>query len=130
GQAALLAHLAEETGRGRAAEDRVEHAERVAPLIPAVDAGASEGDVELLGVLPLEADPGSVELRGLATGRVAAARRWLNVTLGQLDDPVVLEVPSRRHDDVRARVAGPVVGVDLRNRDRADHLGLAQHAAP
>ena len=46
--------------------------------------------------------------------------------LGELDDRVVVDVARRGDDDVRAGVAGPVVGVDVGNRNRADHLRLAQ----
>jgi hypothetical protein len=38
----------------------------------------------------------------------------------------VLEVAGGRDDDIGPRVAGPVVGVDLRNRDRCDHLRFAE----
>ena len=55
GEAALLAHLSEQARRGRAAEDRVEHRERVAPLVVAGDPGSAEADVVLLGVLLVEA---------------------------------------------------------------------------
>ena len=57
GEAALLAHLSEQARGGRAAEDRVEHRERVAPLVVAGDAGSAEADVVLLGVLLVEAQP-------------------------------------------------------------------------
>ena len=43
GQAALLAHLLEQARRGRAAEDRVEHAQREAALVAARDARARRG---------------------------------------------------------------------------------------
>ena len=59
GEPALLADLAEEARRGRAAEDGVEDRERVASVVAAVDAGAAEADVVLLGVLAVEPDGGS-----------------------------------------------------------------------
>ena len=49
--------------------------------------------------------------------------------LGELDDPLVVEVPGGADDDVGARVAGLVVGLDVGDRDRGDHLGLAEHPA-
>ena len=45
----------------------------------------------------------------------------------ELDDLLVIDVARRRDDDVRACVVGAVIGVDVRDRDRADHLGLAEH---
>ena len=42
----------------------------------------------------------------------------------------MLEVAGGGDDDVARRVAGVVVGGDLGHRDRADHLGAAEHAAP
>ena len=80
GEPLLLADLPEEAGGGRAAEDGVEDAERVAALVAAIDARAAEADVELLGVLLLEGDLGAVDLWAprarspLTVGRRAAPR--------------------------------------------------------
>ena len=110
GEAALLADLAEEARGGRAAEDRVEDGERVAALVVAGDARRAEADVVLLGVLAVEAQPG--RLLGLARRRrrrrCPAAGR--DEPLGELDDPVVVEVAGGADDDVGAGVAGVVVG--------------------
>ena len=57
---------------------------------------------------------------------LAGARR--DEPLGELDDALVVEVAGGADDDVGARVAGPVVGVDVGDRDRGDHLGLPEHA--
>ena len=65
GEAALLAHLAEEARGGRAAEDRVEHGQRVAALVVAAQAGRAEADVVLLGLLRVEAEPGAAVERRL-----------------------------------------------------------------
>ena len=48
---------------------------------------------------------------------------------GQLDDAGVVEVAGGADDDLRAGVAGAAVALDVRDRDRGDHLGLAEHAA-
>ena len=50
--------------------------------------------------------------------------------LGQLDDAVVVEVAGGADDDLRRRVVGAAVGLDVGDRDRGDHLGLAEHPAP
>ena len=99
----------------------------VGRVVGAVDPRSAEGDVELLRVLLLEGDVGPVDLRRLERSPLSRRVGRLDVPPGQLDDPIVLEVPRRGHHDVRARVAGPVIRVDVRNRDRADHLGLTQH---
>ena len=66
GQPATLAHLLEQArGRG-AAEDRVEHAQREAPLVVARERRPAEAHVVLLGVLALEA---------ATRGQVGRARR-------------------------------------------------------
>ena len=57
GEAALLADLAEQPRGGRAAEDRVEDAEREAAIVAAGDPGRAEADVVLLGLLRVEAEP-------------------------------------------------------------------------
>ncbi len=82
----------------------------------------------LLGVLLVEAQAsGAVELHR-SSGAVAAlggdTRRC-----GQLGDPLVVEMPGGADDDVLPGVASSVVGVDLGDRDRGDHLRLAQNAA-
>ncbi len=64
--------------------------------------------------------------RSLA-GRSRPLARRLDQPLGQLDDAVVVEVPGGADDDLRRRVVGAAVGLDVRNRDRGDHLGFAQH---
>ena len=68
GQPALLAHLLEQPRGGRAAEDRVEHAQGEAPLVGARNARAAEADVELLGVLVVEADPRACASAGAGSG--------------------------------------------------------------
>src|SRR4051794_20358148 len=55
GEAALLAHLAEEARRSRAAEDRIEDGQRIAPLVVAAQPRRSETDVVLLGLLAQKA---------------------------------------------------------------------------
>ena len=49
-------------------------------------------------------------------------------SLGELDDPRVVDVAGGGDDDVVGRVAGVVVGGDVGDRDRADHLGSPEHA--
>src|SRR5690349_20805046 len=102
GEPSLLADLAEEAGRGGTAEDRIEDAERVAALVGAIDAGTAEGDVELLGVLLLEPDPGA-DLRRLERATVGARRRR-DMAPSELDDLVVLKVSGCGHHDVGAGV--------------------------
>jgi hypothetical protein len=41
----------------------------------------------------------------------------------------MLDVPRGGDHDVRPGVSRPVIGVDLGDRDRADHLGLAEDTA-
>ena len=66
-----------------------------------------------------------------ATGSSAVpAGGWRDQPPRQLGDPLVVEVPGGADDDVGAGVAGAVVGVDVRDRDRGDHLRLPQHPAP
>ena len=106
GEAALLAHLAEQPRGGRAAEDRVEHGERVAALVVAGDPGRAEADVVLLGVLLVEAEPGvAVERRRRRRRRRRSAARR-DQPLGELDDPLVVEVAGGADDDVRRRCSG------------------------
>ena len=127
-QAALLANLPEQPRGGRAAEDRVEDAEREPPLVRTGDARSPEADVVLLGVLRLEGEsgccvialPGARGTATLALGRGQEAPR-------QLDDLRVLEVSRGGGDEVRRRVPGVMVGANLRDGDRGDHLGIAQH---
>ena len=80
----------------------------------------------LLGLLAVEAE-------AAARSGVAAVRRgaWrplpgVHVALGQRDDPLVIDVAGGRDDDVRAEVARLVVGGDVGDRDRADHVGGAE----
>src|SRR3954454_8540140 len=103
GKAPLLPHLAEEPGRSGTAEDRVEDGDRVTALVGAIDAGAAEGDVELLSVLLLEGDLRSIDLRALERRAVTVAggRRRLDVPPGELDDRVVIDVARGSHHDVR-----------------------------
>src|SRR5680860_1546454 len=127
GEAALLAYLAEEPRGGRAAEDRVEHGEPVAALVVAHDARRAEADVVLLGVLRVEAQAAR---GGGLLGRRRAIRPGgrRDEALGERDDLFVLEVAGGADDDVGAGVAVLAVGLDVRHRDRGDHLGLAEHA--
>ena len=62
-------------------------------------------------------------------GDAAAVRRGGDEAFGQLDDAVVVEVAGGADDDLRAGVAGVAVALDVRDRDRGDHLGLTEHAA-
>src|SRR6185312_15559819 len=90
GEAALLAHLAEETRGGRAAEDRVENCERVTALVVTAQPRGAEADVVLLGLLPAEAEPGASVERHV--GLVAAGAGRVDQLLGESDDAVVIEV--------------------------------------
>ena len=78
GEPALLADLAEEARRARAAERGVEHAEREPPLVAAGDAPAAEADVVLLGVLGIEEQARlalGARRRSPARGRAGAPSR-------------------------------------------------------
>src|ERR687897_2962681 len=102
----------------------------MAPVVPALDSRPAQGDVVLLGVLAVKADSG---LR-LGKGAVAVLRAWrgipgLHVLTGQLHDLAVRQIPGGRHDDARRGVPSAVVGLDVRNRNRSDHLGGAEDAA-
>ena len=69
----------------------------------------------------------SVE-RGVGCHSAAVGGRG-DEALGQLDDAAVLEVAGGADDDLRAGVATAAVALDVRDRDRGDHLGLAEHTA-
>ena len=84
----------------------------------------------LLGVLLVEAQPGLVPSGSPArSGAVCAGAAARPAARPELDDPLVVEVAGGADDDVGAGVAGLVVGVDVGDRDRGDHLGLAEHPA-
>jgi hypothetical protein len=84
--------------------------------------------VVLLGVLRLEGEPRRTLARAArGSGRLAGRRR--EEALRELDDLGVVEVAGRGHDEVRRRVAGPMVRGDLGDRYRLDHSGIAQHPA-
>ncbi|MEZ5062404.1 MAG: hypothetical protein R2700_12980 [Solirubrobacterales bacterium] len=125
---ALLADLAEQPGGGGTAEDRVHHAEGEAAVVVARDPGRPEADVVLLGLLRVEAEPRLMR-RSVPVGSDDLALSRLQMLLDEFDDAVVLEAARRRDDDVGAAVAGLVVGGDVRDRDRADHLGGPEHPA-
>ena len=126
----LLAHLAEEPRRGRAAEDRIQDSQGEAPLVRARDPAAPEADVVLLGVLDLERESRRCAVFGRLGNAIALGGRRPQLTLRQLDDSLVFEVPRRGEHQIRPGVTGVVVGHDLGDGDRADHLRVAQHPAP
>ena len=128
GEPALLADLAEQARGGRAAEDRVENAQREASLVGARDPRASEADVVLLGLLGLEREARRGVVRALARDAVVLARRRAQLASGQLDDLLVLEVSRRGDDHVRPRVAGVVVRGDL--GERGSSRSPARRRAP
>src|SRR5207342_3337431 len=106
--AALLADLLKEARAGRSAEHRVEERRREPPPVGSRDAEAAEAEVHLLGVLALEdrsrrcvADPD----RAHADRAVRPPRERREAGLDRMYQRLVLEVPGRRHDDVRADVA-------------------------
>ena len=119
--AALLADLLEEPRRRRPAEDRVEQRRREAAAVRARDAGRAEAEVVLLGLLPLEAEPGPGQLRERPADPRACARGRARAALAALqerDEAVVLEVPRRGDDDVPGRVRGAVVARERAAADR------------
>ena len=131
GEAALLADLAEQARGDRAAEDRVEDAERVAAIVAARDPATAEADVVLLGLLGIEEQRGSParRWRRCRSSRPFAERRRRTWPAASSTICVVLDVPGGGDDDVLRRVAGVVIAGDLGNRDRADHLGAPEHPA-
>src|SRR5207237_7466025 len=124
GQAALLAHLDEQPrGRG-AAEDRVEHLLRVAPIVVAPDPGTAETDVVLLGVLLVEQQPGLDRVRDAVAVRRALLRGH-DEAARQLADLLVLDVARGGDHQIGPYVVAVVVCVDLGYRYRRDHLRAA-----
>src|SRR5262249_9136615 len=133
GHAALLADLLEEPRRRRPAEDRVEQGRGEAAAVRARDADRAEAEVVLLGLLPLEAQPGAGQLRERAPHAGAGARRCARAALAALqerDETVVLEVPGRRDDDVSGRIGSAVVARERATADRGDDLGGADDRPP
>ena len=127
GEPALLAHLAEQPRRGRAAEDRVEHAEREAALVRAGDPRTAEADVVLLGLLGLEREARRRLVRAVARDAVLRARRrGCSRRRASSTISLVLEVSGRGDDDVRRRVAGLVV----RRRSRRPGSSRSPAASP
>ena len=92
--------------------------------------GRAEADVVLLGVLLVEAQPRRVLGRRRRATPFDAPAAGETRRSRELDDALVVEVPGGADDDVGAGVAGLVVGVDVGDRDRGDHLGLAEHPPP
>ena len=128
GEAALLADLLEEPGRGGAAEDRVEDRGGEPAAVGAREAGSREADVVLLGVLALEAPAG---LRSLSERRadtrplVAGLGALVDGPLDERHELVVVDAPGRGDHDVPGRVEGAVVAAQGPAADARDHLGGA-----
>ena len=92
GEPALLAHALEQPRGREPAEDRVEHAHGVAALVVARQARAAEADVDLLGLLGLEAHARLRQRRrGVGHRRGLARAQPAERALGQRDDRVVVD---------------------------------------
>ena len=131
GEPALLADLAEQARGGRAAEDRVEHAEREAALVAARDPGPPKQMWYCSVSFGVEArsrgSPSAPRRRARRRRSSAGGREQ---PLGELDDPLVLEVAGR----ARRRCWAPCSARRGRRRSRAPGSSaitsaLAEHPA-
>ena len=123
-QAPPLANLLKEAARHSAAEDRIEHRERVAPFVAHRKPARTEDDVGLFGIFGLHERRGR-EQRRFGLGRFGAAAKIGEGSFEERDDRVVVDVARGGEDDPVRRVARPHVQAQIVARERGNGLGIA-----